>query len=187
VDGTKLVAAHGSGQAPGFGGFIYGSTNSGTSWTRLSAPSQAWQAVNSSADGAVLVAVSGSSFVGSGAIYTSSDSGLTWSTNSAPSKPWAAAASSAHGNTLCAGVAEGLIYVSRTTPTPWLNLAATGSNILLSWTVPSMNFVLQQNADLTTTNWSDAGATPNLNYTTLQYEVAVPTTPAGMFYRLVSR
>jgi hypothetical protein len=36
-----------------------------------------------------------------------------------------------------------------------LDIAASGSGLLLSWIVPSMPFVLQENANLNTTDWID--------------------------------
>jgi len=61
-----------------------------------------------------------------------------------------------------------------------------GTNLFLSWTIPSMDFVLRQDPDLTTTNWTDVAVQPTLNLTNLQNQVVLPTPPAPMFYRLVS-
>ena len=66
-----------------------------------------------------------------------------------------------------------------------LNIALTSSNALLaSWPFMSTSYVLQQNFDLTTTNWTDVTNSPVLNLTNLQNQVTVsPTNNAG-FYRL---
>ena len=57
--------------------------------------------------------------------------------------------------------------------------------VILSWTVPAIPFVLQQNSDLTTTNWTDVPATPTLNLTNLHYEESLPAPITGShFYRL---
>jgi photosystem II stability/assembly factor-like uncharacterized protein len=75
ADGVKLVAAAG-----GSGGAIYTSTNSGTSWTQTSAPTNGsfndYRAVASSPDGFKLIAVSAPK-----AAFTSLDGGKTWNTN----------------------------------------------------------------------------------------------------------
>lgn len=66
-DGTKLAACVSS-------GYIWTSTNSGTSWTeRTGSGSRLWQAIASSSDGTKLAAV-----VGAGDLYISTDSGVTW-------------------------------------------------------------------------------------------------------------
>jgi hypothetical protein len=54
----------------------------------------------------------------------------------------------------------------------------------LAWIIPSTNFVLQQNLDLTTTNWMDVTNTPVLNLTSLQNEIALSPTNSSGFYRL---
>jgi hypothetical protein len=59
-----------------------------------------------------------------------------------------------------------------------------GGGAVISWTIPSMAFTLQQNIDLATTNWTDVPMPPVLNLTNLQNQVVVsPTNQAG-FYRL---
>ena len=48
-----------------------------------------------------------------------------------------------------------------------------------------MNFVLQQNSDLCTSNWTDlTNNTPTLNLTNLQNQVALPLPAGNAFYRL---
>ena len=69
---------------------------SAQSWTRTSAPTNAWTAVAVSADGTRLVAV------GNRFIYTSTNYGLTWISNSAPTISWLSVASSADGAKLAA-------------------------------------------------------------------------------------
>jgi hypothetical protein len=44
----------------------------------------------------------------------------------------------------------------QSTPAPALAVASSGGSLFLSWVVPSIDFVLEQNADLGTTNWTDA-------------------------------
>jgi hypothetical protein len=171
ADGTKLVAAGRLG--------IQISTNSGAMWS-VTGVQAAY--VASSADGSTLVAAG--SWVALGIpIFTSTDAGATWTTGG-PVTNWASVASSADGAKLVAVVNGGGIYTSQTTSAPALNIAPTGSGLVLSWTVPSMEFLLQQNSDLTTTNWTDVGAALTLNFTNLQYQAAVPGTGGARFYRL---
>jgi len=106
-------------------GAIYGSLDSGATWTRTSAPSNSWSAVASSADGAKLVAVASAdaSLTGPGQIYTSSNSGATWTPTSAPSNYyWYAVASSAEGAKLVAAADQ--IYTSSDSGATW---TATGA------------------------------------------------------------
>lgn len=171
ADGNKLVTA---------GGAIYTSTDSGTTWISNNAPPASWTSVASSANGNKLVAIDNGGWV-----YTSTDSGTTWISNNVPSYGWYAVASSADGNQLVtAGFGSG-IYTSQTTPTPLLNFTRSSDSTLISWIVPSQNFTLQENSDLTTTNWLDVTNVPVLNLTNLQNEVVLPLSfISNRFYRL---
>ena len=108
---------------------------------------------------------------------------LTWTSNNVPEA--FAVASSADGSKLVAVVNGGGIYTRQTTPAPALSIVPSGGSLTLSWTVPSMDFALQGNSDLTTTNWIDVATTPTLNFTNLRNEVIVPP-PISFhgFYRL---
>ena len=79
---------------------------------------------------------------------------------------------------------SGPIYTSHTMPSPVLNLAAFGGNLMLSWLIPSKNLGLQQNSDLTTTNWTDVTNLPVLNLTNLQNQVVLPPPDGTSFFRL---
>jgi photosystem II stability/assembly factor-like uncharacterized protein len=167
---------------------IYVSTNFGTSWATNALASHfgqsTWSAIASSAAGTRLVAIVGY-------IYTSVDSGATWQTNNLSDEGWGGAAASADGCqliVLSAGTASGPgnIYLSQTTPSPVLNSASSNNNLGLSWIVPSMNFVLQQNSDLLTTNWTMVTDTPVLNLTNLQNQVFLSPTGGSSFYRLAT-
>jgi hypothetical protein len=82
-------------------------------------------------------------------------------------------------------VGSGYIYTLQRTPTPVLNIAVSGQNLLLSWLFPSMNFVLQESPELA--SWSDVSATPSLNYSNLQNQVTVSQPNGNRFYRLIAR
>jgi hypothetical protein len=155
-------------------GTIYTSKDSGRTWSTNGAPGgYEWISVSSSADGTRLAAVAYG-----GPIYTSTNSGVTWQSNSAPSKSWISVASSADGHKLVAAAAAvdsaGGIYASTSIPAPLVSITSGGGNLLLSWIVPSRDFILQQNPDLTTTSWTDVTATPTLNYANLQYQLILP-------------
>ena len=173
-------------------GSVYLSTDAGVAWTRTGLTTNNWNSVAESADGTKMVALaySGSSVFGTGrgGIFTSTDSGATWVSNNVPSGAWTCAAMSADGNELIATIGSssttGGIYVSQTTPVPQLNLAASGGNLMVSWLIPSMNFELQQNAELTTTNWTAMTNLPALNLTNLQYQVVLPPPAGNSFFRL---
>jgi hypothetical protein len=179
ADGSRLVAASfhtNTGSEPGL---VYLSTDAGLTWAPGGAPPEYWNSVASSADGSKLVAA------GNGALYTSADFGATWTPCSVPYLYWRSVASSADGSRL-AGVAN-QVYLSASSPTPWLNSTLTGGSLTLSWTLPSTNLVLQQNSDLATANWTNVTANATLTTTTLQYQVTIPLTNTQYFYRLQSR
>jgi hypothetical protein len=118
-------------------------------------------------------------------IYTSTDSGQNWTSNSAPDLFWWSVASSADGAKMTAVVNGGPIYTWHTAPSPRLDLIPAGNKLSLSWLTPSEYFVLQQNDNLTTTNWVTLTNTPNLNLTNLRYQLLLIASNSGGFYRLV--
>ena len=180
ADGIKLAAACG-------GGGIYTSINSGSSWTlQTNAPNENWYSIASSVDGSKLVAVAGG-FVGMkpGPIYTSSDFGVTWTSNIAPDTFWYSVNSSADGCKKAAVVNGGGIYIWQYSPV--LSVALCGGNVVVSWPTNAVNFVLQQNCDLTTTNWVTLTNTPTLNLTNLQDQVILSPTNSSSFFRLISQ
>jgi hypothetical protein len=67
-----------------------------------------------------------------------------------------------------------------------LNLTASNTNLDLAWLVPSANFVLQQNLDLTTTNWVTLTNTPALNLTSLNNDLILSPSNSSAFYRLAT-
>jgi len=163
-------------------GLIYSSTNSGVSWFTNNAPSEEWSSVASSADGSKLVAVANN-----GPIYSSTNSGVSWQTNNVPSEDWISVASSADGDKLVALVNGGGIYTFQSVPTPKLNLTTPNSNLAFSWLVPSMNFILQQNSDFSTTNWVTLTNTPTLNFTNLQNQLIMSPSNSSGYFRLISQ
>jgi hypothetical protein len=141
-----------------------------------------WTSVATSADGIRLVAVASG-----GAIYTSTDAGVTWGPASVTNASWVSVASSADGAKLVAAANGGGIYTWQTVPAPVLNVTlSTNGLLVISWTVPSMTFALQETSDLATSHWTPVGVSPILNYATLQYQVTLPKPQGRVFYRLAS-
>ena len=168
ADGTKLVGVVGNGQ-------IYTSTNSGARWTARDS-TRNWFSVASSADGTRLVAG-----VNGGQLYTSADSGVTWKAIES-SRAWYSVASSADGTKLAAvdnsgSGSGGQIYTS----VPAFALSSIGNSVKISWAFPSTNWMLQQNSDLTTTNWSASGGISN-DGTNNFLNLTLPT--GNLFFRL---
>ena len=188
ADGRILTAVYQTGS----GGGIYTSTNFGNTWMPDNAPNLYWTAVASSADGTKLVA---GGFINTGysigPIYTSTNMGVDWISNNAPLEHWSAMADSADGNKMVALTSQtppAGIFTAQTAATPRLNIASGNNDTLaFSWIVPSTNFVLEQNVDLTTTNWMTLTNMPTLNLTNLQDEVFLPGTNTSDFFRLVEQ
>jgi len=181
-DGSKLVVASDS-QTPG-GGLICTSTNGGASWTTNNVPRWDWHRVASSADGMKLAAVC------NGYIYTSTNGGGLWFSNNVAINNWVGVASSADGAKLVAvyssGSSTGGIYVSQVVPSPQLSLSVTNSNLLLSWVIPSANFVLQQNWDFAAPVWLTVTNVPVTDLTVMRNEVVLPILQGKGFYRLAT-
>lgn len=204
ADGTKLMAAASGG--------IYTSTNFGSTWTATTASNINWSSIACSADGNQLITSGSATYISTNfgydwrmaspqtgkvassangtrlviagnSMFTSSDSGATWISNSAP-QLWTSIASSADGSELVANSQNSGIWIGRTVPSPQINVASSNGNLALSWIIPSTNFVLQQNFDLTTANWSEVTNVPVLNLTNLQNQVALPLPAGNSFYRL---
>jgi len=181
ADGRKLAAAVWEDPSLGWPpGLIYVSTNSGATWVLTGAPTTNWASVACSADGTRLAAA-----VWSGPIYTSADGGFTWTVTDAPITNWMSVASSADGGRLVGVVYSGGIYASQSPVMPRLSIFASMGGVILSWTIPSTGFVLQEKADLSSTSWGNVTTFPTPDYTSLQYRVTLPGSSKARFYRLV--
>ena len=189
ADGTKLAAV-------AVGGGIYTSTNAGTNWTQQTdAPDEDWQVIASSADGTTLVAAvnpSGFGIYTPSPIYTSTNSGLTWTSNNVPQELWTGVFCSADGSQWAAcsanistnpyGYAPDQIITSR--PHLWMSMAVTGANVTVLWPWPAANYQLQQNPDVTTTNWVNVTNPPLI--TNYQSGVTLPNYGNKRFFRLIN-
>ena len=194
ADGTKLVAVAG---LPWDGlwsdRLIYTSANSGATWTPTTAPTNNWVSVSSSADGTKLVAVVAQSW-GCGdsqpCIYTSTDSGANWVRSDSPAVlDWSGVASSSDGSHIVA-VGDRIFTLRSPAPapplpsSPQLAVGLSGATLGLSWLVPSTRFVLQQNSDLSSTNWVDVPTPPTLDYTNLHQRLTLTPSLGSSYFRL---
>jgi hypothetical protein len=172
ADGTKLVAA-------AWPGSIYTSTNSGATWTSNNLSSASWSSVASSTNGSKLLAA-----IYGGPIFISTNSGTTWASSTAPVTNWHAVACSADGGKLLGAVSfGGPIYISPPiSAAPSLVLTRSGNDVGLLWPTNAADFTLQQNTNLTTTNWVAVTNIPIV--TNAQEQVIVSATNNQNFYRL---
>lgn len=173
ANGSNLVAAAilGNPTSP-----VYSSTNGGLSFSATGSPADNWVAVASSADGTRLAAAALS-----GAIYTSTNAGTSWLSNNVPALNWYSLASSADGTRIVAASSQG-IYISQ--PPPALSVTSSSGALALSWPSTALPFFLQQNYDLTTTNWTAVSNSPS--FTNGWYQLSVSPANAATFYRLQS-
>ena len=61
------------------------------------------------------------------------------------------------GNFSVSGGFWSLIAVVQTAGAPLLTITHSGNSVIISWPSPSTGFVLQQNSNLATTNWTTSG------------------------------
>jgi len=147
-------------------------------------PYENWTSIGSSSDGIRLVATaSDASLEIAGPIYVSNDSGLTWILTGAPLEYWTCVASSADGSKLVAGTGDGRLYVWQ--EKPLLSITAAASNkVVISWAFiySTADFILQENSDLSATNWTNVLTAPAI--TNSQKQVTLPLAEARKYYRL---
>ena len=208
TDGSRMVAAANPGS-------VYFSEDFGATWTPTNLPNAYWLSVCISSDGKTIGAVANRVFISTNAgvtwrtnaitghgigcsadgntwivagsqIYTSTDGGVTWQGNLA-SAQWNSGVVSADGAEMVAmGSGQGT-WLGREIPSPQLNIHQQSSTLLVSWLVPSTNFVLQQSTDIAAVNWTPVTNNPALNFTNLNQEVSVPTTASNAFFRLIAQ
>jgi photosystem II stability/assembly factor-like uncharacterized protein len=152
ADGTKLAATF----SPGF---IYLSTNSGTSWTTSNIVRGSWSSLNTSADGNKLVVLSNNT-----AIYISTDSGASWIQSFQKSdETFYQIVSSTDGNKLvamgspyvCASTNSGTTWATNISPSSaWTSVAcsANGQMLIANY---QFGFYLSTDSGTTWTNISD--------------------------------
>jgi hypothetical protein len=183
ADGNKLIALLQWLSTGGPAATVYTSTNFAQTWVSNNLPQTTWGGVAISGDGKKLFAIQSSTNV------VSIDGGATWVSASTGSHG-NNLISSADGNALYSynggplAASDGGIYSSFSIASPTLNASPRSTNIIISWTIPSTNFFLEQNSDLTTTNWSLVTNTQVLNFINLQNQVMLPLSAGNVFFRL---
>ena len=170
------------------GGWIYTSTNSGTSWTQTNALTDAQlgiggPAVASSADGTKLVAVGGE-------IYTSTNFGIVWTQQTnAPNTGWYSVASSADGTKLVATALNGGIYTGAIRVCPTLDILQNITNGTLVIIPTANDMMIGVNYQLqianVLNNWTNFGSVftaTNTDWTPTNFWNVANTNQ--MFFRL---
>jgi hypothetical protein len=75
-----------------------------------------------------------------------------------------------------------LISVVQTLGAPALAVTHSGNNVIVSWPSPATGFQLQQNSNLTTTNWTATGFSISDDGTNKSITISSPT--GNLFFRL---
>ncbi len=88
------------------------------------------------------------------------------------------------GNYSVTGGFWSLIVVVQTPGAPLLTITPSGENVVISWPSPSTGFSLQQNSDLSTTNWTSFPGPVGDDGTTKRVTNSPPT--ANKYFRLVN-
>ena len=70
---------------------------------------------------------------------------------------------------------------------PTLNVRPSANELILSWRTIAVGFTLQENPDITTSDWTDVSVVPIVNITNQQNEVMVSLPVGKKFYRLKSQ
>ena len=185
-------------------GFLYASTNSGSTWYATTNGPNDWNSVACSMDARTMIATSGQIFLstnfGTGwqsvgpahlfKLVTSSADGTRLAAGTVPGSIYTSADAGRHGPPpaplLGTGNAfshpPGLIYTAQPRAAPALNVSIAGANLLLSWPFSAPRFVLQRSTSLTAANWADLGLVPTV--TGAQNQVALSMGGGPAFYRL---
>jgi hypothetical protein len=174
ADGSKLIAADNAG--------LFISTNWGTTWSETN--TALGGEIVCSANGSLLLGMRLNTANGNYDICTSTNLGASWTSNNLAEAPWAWVACSADGNELMATGTNG-IWMSKTAPSPQLDLAPANNSLCFSWTVPSANMALQESADLST--WMTLTNCPALKSATLQEQLTLALESNKGFFRLISQ
>jgi hypothetical protein len=65
-----------------------------------------------------------------------------------------------------------------------LAVGLSGAALGFSWLVPSTRFVLQQNSDLSSTNWMEVPTPPTLDLTNLHQRLTLTPSLGSSYFRL---
>jgi hypothetical protein len=157
-DKRRIVFARDSGP-------IFFSENTGASWRNINQPGQYEFTLSTTPKGTVMVAAL--SFTNSSTANIADEKMAT--------KNWYSVVSAADGSKL-------VLTGGPSQSTPVLSIANSGNIMLISWSATFTGFILQQNSDLTTTNW--ANVTNTVDRVETQFVVTLPVAGSNNFFRL---
>jgi hypothetical protein len=106
-------------------GYVYTSSDFGSSWSQQTTPTSNWQSVAVSGSGQYQVAVSTSGSSLGGYIYISSNFGASWSQQTTTSSNWQSVAVSVSGQYQTAVSLGSTIYVSSDYGNSWSSISGT--------------------------------------------------------------
>jgi hypothetical protein len=86
------------------------------------------------------------------------------------------------GNYSLTGGFWSLIAVMQMSGAPTLTITHSGNNAIVSWPSSATGFVLQQNGNVSTANWTPSGFMENSNNTTMS--VTIPSPTGNLFFCL---
>jgi hypothetical protein len=178
ADGKTVVVASGS-------DVVYVSTDFGGAWSWQHVSTFGGSGAACSADGTRLGVIS---YVG---VFLSANSGLTWTQQTNAGTVLNAITTSADGHRWIAAHSggQGRLFLGNSTPAPVLQIVPTNGDVLISWIVPSSQFVLEQahGVPLNPSSWAMVADAPSLNPNTLRNEITVPATNSCALFRLSSQ
>jgi hypothetical protein len=148
-------------------GPIYSSTNSGMAWTVINTPGKYQFPLTSGPDGG--------GFYAEATLYPSPKNQTPTNT---PVSNWYAVGSAPDGSKL-------VMTSDSSQPAPVLSITLSGNVVIVSWPSSFTGFILQQNGDLTATNWVDV--TNAASVVGEQNQVIMSPTNSNNFYRLKSQ
>jgi hypothetical protein len=179
IDGTNIVGSFWNAS-----GINHGCLYNGKTWTTLNDPL--------GVDGTFVWRISGTNMVGLYRPFGDTNNGFlydgrTWTTMDDPLGVRGTIAQGISGANIVGGYYDsgGDGHGFLATPIPQLTITQSGNNLNISWPYwnnPSMGWILQQNADVTTTNWTPNGSTVSNDGT--NNFITITPSPGNLFFRL---
>lgn len=157
-DKRRIVFARDSGP-------IFFSENTGFSWKNINQPGHYEFTLSTSPKGSVMVA----------ALSFTNISTADSTDEKMATRNWYSVVSAADGSKL-------VLTGGSSQSAPVLSIVRSDGNMLLSWPASFTGFILQQNDDLTTTNWINVTNAVNGNES--QFVVTLPIASGNKFFRL---